>query len=239
MTGIDPRTDKALDLLRREWSPGPHDPEAMLAAFHRRLGDGGGDDGGGGSIEVAQSITAARVGYVAKIVMATVGMTTAGLASVWLVGAAIREPRDRSSSSSAPVIHVEPRSVHEPADLAPPESTPTKTPIAEALEAPANKPSLRSPKESSEPASIDLAAELALIRAAEAASPSEALEQLAEHAERFPSGTLASERDGLMILTLCTLGRTNEARTRASRFVVDYPTSLMIERITKTCPPLD
>jgi hypothetical protein len=249
MTEIDPQTEKALGLLRRDWSPPEHDTEAMLAAFHRRLGEGGGDggDGGGGgggggeSIGLAKSITAARISYVAKIVMATTGMTTAGLASVWLVGAAVREPPRDRSSSNAGIVH-EPDSVRESAAIASREPPPIPTPIASTLDAPPSQPPRQSPSSppgSREPAAIDLAAELALIRAAEAAAPSEALERLAEHAERFPSGTLASEREGLWILTSCTLGRTTEAQTRFRRFVVDYPSSLMVERITKACPALD
>ncbi|MFV8750788.1 hypothetical protein ACNOYE_09580 [Nannocystaceae bacterium ST9] len=248
MSEIDPRIERALAELRREWSPPPGSSEAMLAGFHRRLGEGegggqpeaGGEPIGGDSIGLAEPAALARVGYVAKLVAATVGMTTAGLTSLWLVGAAISEPRERSSSAApSPTLA---HDAGEPARVEPRTPTPTVAihpmpPEARPHHESSARPVARA-RRSSE-TDLDLAAELTLIRAAEAASPSEAIERLEQHAERFPSGALQSEREGLWILALCELGRAPEAATRASRFFVEHPSSPLIERIERACPSLD
>ena len=58
-----------------------------------------------------------------------------------------------------------------------------------------------------------------------------ALEAIAEHQRRFPSGRLREERDALRINALAGLGRNDEARTYAKRFRERYPNSVLSSRI--------
>jgi hypothetical protein len=57
------------------------------------------------------------------------------------------------------------------------------------------------------------------------ADPSEALALADEHAARFPSGSLAQEREVIAIEALVRLNRAGQARERAKRFARDFPTS--------------
>ena len=68
-----------------------------------------------------------------------------------------------------------------------------------------------------------LAAELALVgrgRSALASDPAAALQDLDEHARRYPNGQLAIERELLALDALERLGRRAEARRRAERLLV-------------------
>src|SRR5205085_9990249 len=55
--------------------------------------------------------------------------------------------------------------------------------------------------------------------------PALALAQATEHARRFPGGALSQEREVIAILALQKLGRLDEARARAERFLARYPAS--------------
>jgi hypothetical protein len=52
---------------------------------------------------------------------------------------------------------------------------------------------------------------------------------------RFPGGALAEERAAARIVTLCTLGRSDEARADASRFLRAHPHSLLAGRVLASC----
>jgi hypothetical protein len=52
---------------------------------------------------------------------------------------------------------------------------------------------------------------------------------------RFPDGALAEERAAARIVTLCTLGRSDEARADASRFLRVHPHSLLAGRVLASC----
>ena len=52
---------------------------------------------------------------------------------------------------------------------------------------------------------------------------------------RFPGGALAEERAEARIVTLCTLGRNDEARADASRFLRAHPHSLLAGRVLASC----
>jgi hypothetical protein len=62
-------------------------------------------------------------------------------------------------------------------------------------------------------------------RATLATNPVATLERVEEHARRFPSGELASEREFLRVSALRRLGRTAEARAMAQRYLTTYAES--------------
>ena len=74
--------------------------------------------------------------------------------------------------------------------------------------------------------------ELRLLRRARAAVAEGdfegALRPIAEHARRFPDGTLAEEREALRVKSLSTLGQVEEARHAASSFRRRFPHSVLV-----------
>jgi outer membrane biosynthesis protein TonB len=62
-------------------------------------------------------------------------------------------------------------------------------------------------------------------------SPARALQITNEHITRFPRGMLAQEREVIAISALRALGRTSEARARATRFLAAYPRSAHRRRL--------
>jgi hypothetical protein len=238
MSDADPRIERALAGLRREWSPPPGVEAAMLADLHARLADAPAQP-----LEPSEPPgppeLLAQLGYATKIVVATLVTTAIGLGVVAGVGRALRPASERGRDAV-----VEPlREVAAAPGAEAPGRSPAPArqagvePTREAGERPAPRPAprTRTRERASEPASIDLAAELALLRAAEAASGEDSLARLDEHAERFAKGALASEREGLTIVRLCELGRVDEARPRAEAFARAHASSLMHARIEKAC----
>jgi hypothetical protein len=57
------------------------------------------------------------------------------------------------------------------------------------------------------------------------------LTALAKHAQRFPNGQLAEEREALGIQALLLLKRNDEARARGARFRQRYPGSVLLPAI--------
>ena len=62
-----------------------------------------------------------------------------------------------------------------------------------------------------------------------------ALALLQEHATRFPNGVLIEEREAERIVVLCALGRTEDARAAASRFLRERPRSPLVRRVHESC----
>lgn len=109
------------------------------------------------------------------------------------------------------------------APAAPTVAEPAPTP---AWLAPAAAPAERAPGPTE--ASLLMPARAALARA-----PARTLTLCAQHAELFPNGALAEERDVLAIEALAGLGRTGEARARADAFRRAHPGSAHLERIAR------
>lgn len=82
----------------------------------------------------------------------------------------------------------------------------------------------------------DLAADLELLAEAKrTADPTPRLQLLSRHAKAHPRSTLAEERDVLIIETLCALGRSADARARATAFAERRPASAFHARVSKSC----
>jgi len=84
-----------------------------------------------------------------------------------------------------------------------------------------------------------LAIELAMLQRARRALNADngrlALGLVQELDERFPKGVLLEERSATRILSLCMLGRTEEARGFGRRFQERYPGSVYAERVRGSC----
>ncbi|NVB40242.1 hypothetical protein G6O69_20535 [Pseudenhygromyxa sp. WMMC2535] len=90
-----------------------------------------------------------------------------------------------------------------------------------------------------EPTRDSLAAELALLEQARAArTPADRLAHLEAHRRRFATGQLADERELLRVEALCELGRVEEARDVAERFVGSEDEAGARARMRRACPNL-
>jgi hypothetical protein len=58
-----------------------------------------------------------------------------------------------------------------------------------------------------------------------------ALTRIDEHARLYPRGALAEEREALAIQALVTLGRSADAKARATRFATYYPKSVLLPTV--------
>lgn len=81
----------------------------------------------------------------------------------------------------------------------------------------------------------DLAAERVLLDEARAAiadgRSDRSLRAIGKHAEAFPHGLLAEEREALAIRALVMAGRPESARARGDRFRAQYPNSVMLRAV--------
>ena len=89
------------------------------------------------------------------------------------------------------------------------------------------------PSPIAQPAGPTEASLLVPARAALARAPARTLSLCARHAQLFPRGALAEERDVLSIEALDALGRNAEARARAATFRRTHPGSAHLDRITR------
>lgn len=77
----------------------------------------------------------------------------------------------------------------------------------------------------------ELARERALIETARTAlsrKQADAIDVLLRHAQQFPSGRLAEERESLLVQALIQAGRLEDARSRAVRFRARWPRSFLL-----------
>lgn len=241
---------RAVAALRSKRSP-PADSQArVLARLEAQLG-GGGPGGGDGGLGQAGTGAAANGAFAAKIAAATLAMTAGGLLIVKLGVLAVRsfaadpgpaiesaivegEPIASASIEANPELGVpEPSSVVEAepqSDLDPPAAAPKPERLAAA------KPTITEPT----PAEPDITAELALIEAARrAGSPRDAIAELAQHAARFPSGTLRDEREALWAIASCELGDVKDAAARTKTLAARRPNSPLLDRVAAACPALE
>ena len=217
----DPELDEA---LRETLEAGHHEKpsEAQLASLAARLGPlmgpGGGGSGGsggtGGAAATGGGVALKSLGVLMVVAAAGIGGTLTMREST--------PPPAPEVTPEAPAPEA-PAPMPIPVGLDPPEASPP--PVALPLRSrPAAPPSFET----------DPAAELALIRHAQAAlrsDPAEALRTTVEHRRRFGDGTLAQEREVLAIDALTRLGRETNAGDRAARFHSRWPRSAHRRRI--------
>jgi hypothetical protein len=115
--------------------------------------------------------------------------------------------------------------------------TPSSQPSAPAVRS--ATPSLSATPVTSAPSATTFDAELKLISFAKGELDARRFRQarawLAEHAERFPNGVFAVEREAMGVLADCEQGPKNEALARA--FAARHPGSPVSERLERACGP--
>jgi hypothetical protein len=224
--------------------------DAALAQLAARLplpGSGGPGGPSGGTPAAAPAASGA-----------TLSSALIGAGLVLVVGATFvwqaahetpSQPEERAAvtatvTSSAPAPTVSPIVPSASATVAPaarPVESPALASAAPATSA-AHGASSSPPEASAAPAMASADAEteahfLDRARAALGSSPAQALSLTAEHAHRFPSGALGQEREVVAIQALSRLGRADEARSRAQRFLAAFPGSVHRRRIEALVSP--
>lgn len=221
---------------------------AILAAGPPGDGGGGGGELGGGELggELGGQVAGAsgralELGFAAKVVGATIGLTAAGLVTLALASAGVRSLR-----TDAPVSARTPALEHAtaPAPLAAPVRAPAAVPEAPSVlttTGESSEPSAKSitipvPVEPKSITTTSLEAELALMQDARAAqAPAARLALLERHAREFAGGVLADEREVLRVETECALGRVGDAEARAAAFVAANPSHPLRSRVEPAC----
>jgi hypothetical protein len=186
--------------------------------------------------------------------MLAVGVVSAAV--VWGSAQAIRKP-DTTDTRAPAVTHVHTLAPHaratartEPAHV----DTPAPAPLGEAakLDLPSVSPVEVAPvarasivtRPAARPKPLptsrsSLGAEARLLEEAfnaqRVGDPAQALARLDEHASRYPQGLLRAESSAQRVLVLCSLGRTDDARAEADRFVAEYPGTPLALRVRSSC----
>lgn len=126
-------------------------------------------------------------------------------------------------------------------------SAPVPSAAAEAPEAdpahPAQKPSASAKASSSTPVAADadpLEDETRRLRevhgALQSGDPEKAMKLLDEQSITYATGQLGQEREVARVLTLCKLGKVDEARAAAATFLRNHPSSPLVARVSAGCP---
>ena len=197
----------------------------------------------GSGAAAATAATAARGVGLAKLAAAFVlgGVVTAGVLEV------VRpEPRSAPMLETRPETSAAPREPSPapvpsakrvaPVASAPPPAPPPLAASTVASSAPAAPVAHATPRPSSSgpvgTQDVGLAAERVLVERARSAlargDGEQALAAADQHAEKFPRGQLAEEREALAIQALVAVGRGHEAAERAGRFRLAYPHSVLL-----------
>lgn len=145
--------------------------------------------------------------------------------------------RDVAAPDVAPTeVMPEPPAIAPAVDTTTPLRSPRRAAIAD--EAPREAAEIETPTAATtvEP-TID-ADEIAALRRAQslaASAPSQALDAIAAHARRYPSSSLAAEREITRMRALCNLGRSSEVREAVAAFERAHAGSPLLARVRGLC----
>jgi hypothetical protein len=185
----------------------------------------------GASVSIAPSVTpaAATTGLAAREDAPT---PAASAAAAPAANPPSSQERERPESSETPTAHAV-SGPHAPAraESRVAERRARETARESAEPSPAPPPSARPPN--------GIEAETPLLQDAQRAlregRGGAALEILEKHDKTFADGALREERLATRVLALCNLGRTDEARAEAARFLREYPRSPLAARVKGSC----
>jgi hypothetical protein len=230
MSGPSEQARRALDRYRTATSPAAADKTRLLDAIQERALRG---DLPRFAIQSAAPVIP-RASIVQRLWASTLGKVGVALVVAGLPALGIYDGRKSAHRPPAAPAMMVPSAGREPADVpmppqGMPETLPAMPPETSAL------PHAKSEK-SSEP-TID--EEIKLMTRAQASlragDPKRALQLLSEAARRFPNSKLASARALTHMTALCAVGRADEARAEASRFLTKNPGSPFTDRVKSVC----
>ena len=191
---------------------------------------------GQGSVpHVANGLTTAGVKLVATLAVAVVA---AGAATLALHRGAVgtrergpsRTPVAQVSSARSPAPVVEP--IESPQPVGPRNDRRRSAPVS--------RPARGQTATPADQAGTAADAELQLIGKAQRSvleNPALALALVREHGRQFPNGLLGQESEAIAVSALQQLGRGDEARQRARKFVADHPDSTYLEQMRRLLDP--
>jgi len=168
------------------------------------------------------------------------GLTTAKALAVaggiWLIGGATGAALyGAMRTQEVRVVYVDRPVLSHSVPLPPATSPATPAPAPEASGSGVSPTAAKRPAPAAVAPGSELARERALLDLARAdaahGEPALVLAQTERHRVQFPRAKLAEEREALAIRALLSLGRADEARTRAEAFHLAYPNSLLAPAI--------
>jgi hypothetical protein len=230
MDQLDQDAQRLLSRVRAAREPKADDKARMDALLAASLGIAA----GGSAVTAAASLPkGAAAGLGLKAALASTLLALAGFGGYfgWQAGRESAQPPAAGVVAPPPA----PAAPSIPANQAVAAAAPAPA-IAEAP-APEQQPAAAAPKravpKATLPEELDLLHEAQLRwRSGDAA---EALKLLRRHQQRFPRSQLASERNALTALSLCTLGRYTQGRKQARRIIAQEPRSPLRASLEETC----
>jgi RNA polymerase sigma-70 factor (ECF subfamily) len=229
MDQLDQDAQLLLQRVREAREPQASDKARMDALLAASLGIAAGSSAGAAA---ASTTKAAAAGFGLKAALASTLLVVAGFSGYFgwhavhdnmppAAAASVAPPRAPAVPPAPPT----PAATSDEAAAPASEVTQEQPPTAAAHKRLSRKPSL--------PDELDLLHEAQLRwRAGDAAA---ALRSLRRHRQRFPHSELASERNALTALCLCTLGRRNEGLKQARRIIAQEPHSPLRASLEETC----
>jgi hypothetical protein len=160
-------------------------------------------------------------------------VAVASYAAVDLTPKAAQEPHARRARVVQPAVAFEPEVVEQVA-VEPAAVEPAAAVVEEVAPAP-----VRHPRRKRVERADALATEVELLHRAQAAwrngQARGALELVREHEKRFPGSSLRLERDTLAVLTLCELGKKEQAARIARELIARAPSSPLRASVEESC----
>ena len=251
MTNLDPESLRVLNLAREARTPSEEDK----ARVGRRLGIAVGASVAAAAASTSATASAAHAEAAAGAVK---GASSTSVAA-WMGGGALVvavaigyvalwAPRSHVSPRASRVAPVEVAPASEaPASEAPavpmPQAQPEPQDPARALDEAQGRDARTTPRRVAQRHALvptdSLGAELELLHRAQIAwrarRADEALSLLNDHRARYPRSQLDLERDALQVLTLCELGRSDEAKRIARSVLARAPHSPLRASLEQSC----
>ncbi len=132
-------------------------------------------------------------------------------------------------AAPAPTVVVAPPAPKAPEPEAPPAVEPSAAP-------PPAAPSASAKPQAQKPTLAEEVRQLAEVRALAASDPGGAARKADEGHKRFAGGMLYQEREAVAITSLAKAGRGAEARSRATRFLAQFPRSPFADQVRAVAP---
>ena len=225
---LRPQAREIIDIARRARTPTTEDHDRIYQTLMAGLA--------GGAVVGASSAAAATAKVVGKSSLLWLkwalpaALLSSGVVGTYAYRSTHHQEPPESQSIAAPV----PVQSSKPVD--PPAVVEVTTPVPEpSFRAEAHARAQPSPKASDD----ELAADVALLHEAlsewRAGHATRALQLSREHARRFPSSQVRSERSALQVRALCALGRDVEARKIADQLRTQAPGSPATAALKDTC----